>query len=146
MKVGYKIVESYRDKDTNLSITIIKIKDKYYKGTAKLHPNDVDYDSSFIGCEIAEYRAYIKYLKEEKQNVKRELETLIQLRNRVDCYKHMDGTTARYVINKTIDVKKEELNEIEKRISSYINIIPKIVDIRQAALKKIHELSKGANS
>lgn len=77
--VKYSIVASGYNNSKGLSTVIIKTKLGEYTGAAKLHPEDKDYESRFTGCEIAEARAYVKYLKDEIAIAKIEYETLLNL-------------------------------------------------------------------
>lgn len=63
MKTKYKIVSSEFDPETGISCVRIQTKNGEFTGYAKCAESDLDIQSSFFGCQIAETKAYIKSLK-----------------------------------------------------------------------------------
>lgn len=59
---------------------------KKYIGVAKIHPEDQDYFSSYVGCTIALSRAKRKLLKAELDKVKKELQIKEQMYKEVSNY------------------------------------------------------------
>ena len=61
--------------------SVVAIADKYgrYIGYAKLHPEDKKYASKYTGCAIAEGRAWIKALKNQKRYQKYQLKIIENL-------------------------------------------------------------------
>ena len=47
------------------SVAVISTELGFFNGVARLHEDDKDVESEFIGCHIAESKAYIKYIKEK---------------------------------------------------------------------------------
>ena len=71
-----KILYSNYDNNTGVSTVTIQTKYGIFTGTAKIHPDDKNYSSSFFGCELAELRAGIKNLKAKLKKVNYQLETI----------------------------------------------------------------------
>lgn len=55
----------YLPEENGDSIAIISTDLGIFHGIARIHEEDRDVESEFIGCHIAESKAYIKYLKEK---------------------------------------------------------------------------------
>ena len=68
----------YSNYNTSTGVSTVTIQTKYgtFTGTAKVHPDDKDYSSSFFGCELAELRAGIKSLKAKLKKVNYQLEAI----------------------------------------------------------------------
>ena len=65
-----KMIYSNYNPDTGESI--VKIRNKYgiFTGVSRLQEEDRPYESSFAGCEYAEMKANISYMKFRKKNFK----------------------------------------------------------------------------
>lgn len=59
------ISAQYLPEENGDSIAIISTDLGMFHGIARIHEEDRDVESEFIGCHIAESKAYIKYLKEK---------------------------------------------------------------------------------
>lgn len=67
------------NKETGVSVCILKIDDNIFIGEAYCHEDDMDMLSEFTGCEIATARANIKYLNHVRDNeIKPSLKALNQ--------------------------------------------------------------------
>lgn len=86
MKRKWKLKTSEYDEADGVSYVEISTYLGRFCGYAFLHPDDEDIASEFMGCEIAEIRAVIDFLKEDTRILKIKLETLNNLLNN---YKEM---------------------------------------------------------
>ena len=59
------ISAQYLPEENGDSIAIISTDLGMFHGIARIHEEDRDVESEFIGCHIAESKAYVKYLKEK---------------------------------------------------------------------------------
>ena len=74
-----KLLESNYEEGVSCSIIQTDIGNFY--GYAFVHPEDEEMASTFVGCEVAEYRATIDYFQEKVRRLNFELNALYQLRN-----------------------------------------------------------------
>ena len=74
-----KLLESSYEEGVSCSIIQTDIGNFY--GYAFVHPEDKEVASTFVGCEVAEYRATIDYFQEKVRRLNFELNALYQLRN-----------------------------------------------------------------
>ena len=74
-----KLLESSYEEGVSCSIIQTDIGNFY--GYAFVHPEDKEVASTFVGCEVAEYRATIYYFQEKVRRLNCELNALYQLRN-----------------------------------------------------------------
>lgn len=74
-----KLLESSYEEGVSCSIIQTDIGNFY--GYAFVHPEDKEVASTFVGCEVAEYRATIEYFQEKVRRLNCELNALYQLRN-----------------------------------------------------------------
>ena len=84
-----------------------------FSGVANVHPEDADIQSSFIGCEIAEYRATIAYFKEKLKRLKQKQELKKEYKKNIQSLKDIIKNK---VENRIIIVNKikEKSNKEEK--------------------------------
>ena len=93
-----------------------------FSGVANVHPEDADIQSSFIGCEIAEYRGIISYFKEKLKRLNIEINTLENLRNDfIKTYKEQYHECT--LLEKRLKQKQELKKEYKKNIQSLTDII-----------------------
>ena len=78
-RLRYKIIYSCYDHNDKWSEVAISTRLGEFWGSAQLNPEDEEYESRFTGCEIAEARAYVKYLSEEIKIAKVKYKTLKNL-------------------------------------------------------------------
>lgn len=58
-----KLIKSFYNKKTGISVAIINTDYGIFKGYSKLHEEDRDIVSNFAGCQYAHTRAIVKYMK-----------------------------------------------------------------------------------
>lgn len=75
-----KLLTSNFDKEDGVSYVKIATDCGNFEGFAFLHPEDKEIVSTYLGCEIAEYRATIEYFKHKKYIVNIEIQELFRIR------------------------------------------------------------------
>lgn len=135
-----KLITSTYDKETGISFAEIVTPLGKFTGVCKLHPEDQEYGSRFLGCDFAERRAYIKALKAKRKAVSAEIKTLEDLYKRLSCYKDFnpDSFEAKK-IRKTIYEKKTSVESFKNLISAYEEALNKSFEAAIEKKKKFLE-------
>lgn len=112
-----KLIKTEFNKETGVSTVILQDKNGRYEGKAKLHPDDKDNISNYAGYHIAEFRAWIKYLKTQLSRKKAMLKAVENLKKdiQINCYENQDIEKR---IGLTIRNYTEEITEIQEAIIS----------------------------
>lgn len=84
-----KLVYSNYDEETGISIVRIQTPEGTFKGKSRLHPNDRDVASRYVGCKYAEMRAWIKYYKFMVRLKQSAIEELTKLSNQLNQDKNI---------------------------------------------------------
>lgn len=79
----YKILKDGYDKNTGISFSNIVTRYGEFSATARLNPEDKEYESNFFGCQLAEARCVIKALKEQLKIINVQIKTLKDLKNKI---------------------------------------------------------------
>lgn len=137
------LTDASYDKETGVSkCTILHNGVKYY-GEARLHPDDKDNWSSFLGCRIAEARATLKALKAEKKEKQQELHYYENLVKTLLNYKNIDTESREYrIIRNIVWRKNRELQSLNALIDYYqgeIKTLPIKRDIVIRAIARRNE-------
>lgn len=107
----------YFDAEDGSSMCIISTKNKTYVGTAKCSEQDHDMQSEKTGCEIAYRRAYINFLKGQRDELKIELQGLKRYYYSICQSKQYDKTSyASKMLLKQIKNKQEIINDLKEMI------------------------------
>lgn len=111
-----------------------------FYGTAILHEEDKDIASSFLGCEIAEYRATIAYFKEKLKRINIEILTLENLRQ--DFIKrYRENYHECELLEKRLKEKQILKKEYKDNIKSLNKLIRNKIENRIIILNKMKEKS-----
>lgn len=138
------IKDSIYNKETKESLVIITTDIGIFEGKAKLNQDDdSQYESSFAGCTVAEYRALLKYLKAKKTRLNISLNTLKNLKK---DYKKIGSDINSNEFKKLEDniLKMEkQKDDYNKIIASLYNHINEYIDTRIKFLKEKEEKKQG---
>lgn len=137
----YKLIYSNFNKTTLESKVTIATNIGQFTGYAKCHPDDKI--SSFAGCNIAEYRAIIKYMKAIKNNIANELKGLKFYKNMIinsPTYNAQSNEARK--LRKAIAIKNNQLKELDNSIISLKKTIDEFPQKREEAIKAILDKSK----
>lgn len=133
-----KLVTSNFDKEDGVSYVKIATDCGHFEGWAFLHPEDADIVSTYLGCEIAEYRATIEYFKYKKHIVNIEIQALYRARKELIKNSFYGWFNKRAI--RTLDTiieKKEGNKEFYKHcIKSLNHVINTKINDRIEFLKK----------
>lgn len=115
----------YFDEKDGSSMCIISTKYKTYIGTAKCSEQDYDMQNEKTGCEIAYRRAYINFLKGQRDELKIELQGLKKYYYSICQSKQYDATSyASKMLLKQIKNKQEIIDDLRDMIlDEKVNLI-----------------------
>jgi len=133
MNEKYNVKYSDYNSVSKTSYVIITTYLGEFTGTAKLHEEDKDIESRFFGCEIAEMRAGLKFLKAQKKILKNEYQTLYRLNEKLNKMKdyNKDSLEARQ-LRKEMYLSRDKLNTFSVSVNNFADLIwKKIINYRQ---------------
>lgn len=130
-----KLLDSGYDKEEGVSYVTIETEIGNFDGYAFLHPEDEMIESSFLGCEIAEYRATIEYFKKKLRTLNIEIKTLENLRKDFKNTYKEDYHDCE-ILERRMEQKLIQKKEYEMIIYSLKKSIDLKVDNRIEVLKK----------
>ena len=112
--------ETYEyDKDTHTTYCTRKIKGKIYRGQAKCHPQDYDFENHRTGEYYAFMRSGIEQLCCDRESIKSALKALKHLYDILDQNKAVNKKSIEcYMIRRQIKIKEKELKVIRGIISA----------------------------
>ena len=135
--MDFKMLFSHWNEDTGISEAMISCKYGTFIGHAYLNPEDKKYASRFLGCAIAEYRAYIEALKVKIAILDTKLSILLELESRFEDLKETEYNSPEWKALRTlIKVKNNEKNTIIKKINTIEQNISKAIENRIAEFEK----------
>ena len=130
----FKLVKSNYDKEDGISFVEIQTDYGNFCDYSFLNPEDEDVASSFLGCELAEYRAIIQYFKKCLTRVNIQINCLEDLKSRLG---HEEPT-----LEKRLKQYKDYKKEITDNIKSLKEVINNKLENRLVIIdhmKKIKE-------
>ena len=115
-----KMIKSNFDEITGISEVTIATDIGEFSGTSKLHDEDRNISSSFAGCQYAEMRAVIKYMKRKMHDLDMQIKGLTDFQSSLKCrkdYNHIaiENSKARrriYELNKQKEIWKKRMNSL----------------------------------
>ena len=134
-----KLIYSNFDEDTGISRVIIRTDLGDFEGSSKLHEEDKKISSHFAGCQYAEMRATIKYMKTKIKIIKIQIKELedfqksLSLRNDYNHYSVENYKMRRriYMLNKQVKDWQERAQSLNKKMLSMMEkreyLIEKII-------------------
>lgn len=135
----------HADFNYNTGISTVTINSRYGKftGTARLHPADVDHPSEFAGCEYAEIRANIKYMKARKAECRVQLKTMQDFYNNIASMKNFNPNSWESKrIRKTIYGYEKQIKLWTDRIQSAEKMIRDHINQRDASISQMSHWTK----
>lgn len=138
-----KLIESGYNEETGISYAKIQTPKGIFVGHAKLNFKEEKYPSKYIGCDYAEARAELKYLKYKIKEVKKERATffnfycMISQSNKFDP----DNYEAKQ-IEKRVKYLKNKINELNNTYNEYKRALDNRIKNRTNELDQFYKKSK----
>ena len=135
----------YLPEEDNKSVAVISTELGTFYGVSKLHKDDEDVKSEFIGCHIAESKAYIKYIKERIKILTNQIKALENYENLIKNLKEYQPHSRenRKLRRMIYELKQERVNW-KKSIDTITKTNNEICEEKRRMLKRIEE-KKGDN-
>ena len=128
-----KIVEARYLPEIGASIVTIRKGEELFEGVSFLHQEDKDIESSYAGCQFAETKAYIKMVKWEYKEAKKELTTLKRLYQQITQLKEFQeekyGRTCQH-IRKQIKIQERKVDGLKSYYEYLEANYPEVVQKR----------------
>ena len=136
MKMKIKMIKSNFDEITGISEVTIATDIGEFSGTSKLHDEDRNISSSFAGCQYAEMRAVIKYMKRKIHDLDMQIKGLTDFQSSLKCrkdYNHIsiENSKARrriYELNKQKEIWKKRINSLYERMLRNMEQREKVIE------------------
>ena len=131
-----KMIKSNFDEITGISEVTIATDIGEFSGTSKLHDEDRNISSSFAGCQYAEMRAVIKYMKRKIHDLDMPINGLTDFQSSLKCrkdYNHIsiENSKARrriYELNKQKEIWEKRINSLYKRMLRNMEQREKVIE------------------
>lgn len=131
-----KMIKSNFDEITGISEVTIATDIGEFSGTSKLHDEDRNISSSFAGCQYAEMRAVIKYMKRKIHDLDMQIKGLTDFQSSLKCrkdYNHIsiENSKARrriYELNKQKEIWEKRINSLYERMLRNMEQREKIIE------------------
>ena len=135
-----KFLESNYDKECGMSCVKIATECGIFYGYAWLNPEDKEYESEFLGCEVAEMRAISDYYKRKIHFLRTRLVTLYDIARDIRNNPQFDSEHFEYQIIQKRIAQNEEQKAIYKE---YIKDIKEAIDYKlDARVELVEKLKK----
>ena len=131
-----KMIKSNFDEITGISEVTIATDIVEFSGTSKLHDEDRNISSSFAGCQYAEMRAVIKYMKRKMHDLDMQIKGLTDFQSSLKCrkdYNHIsiENSKARrriYELNKQKEIWEKRINSLHERMLRNMEQREKVIE------------------
>lgn len=138
-----KLLFSNYDKETKISTVLINTDLGIFKGQVILKEEDYDIESKFAGCEYAEMKAIIKYLKEKRKNINIEIKNTNNILNMLKNYKEFNSKSFEFKkINKYLYKLEKDKKNINTKIENLSKRMLSDMETRRTFLEKYNKLTK----
>lgn len=136
----WKIKKSDYNSKKGYSYVIISTPLGDFKGEAFLNKEDIQYESTYFGCTLAEERALVKYWKVQLTNAKIALRTLKNLEKVFVSLKDFNSKSREFCqLRKQIHIKEKE---IEKLLYELDIMKTELKNLPTARFKYIQDVEK----
>ena len=131
-----KMIKSNFDEITGISEVTIATDIGEFSGISKLHDEDRNISSSFAGCQYAEMRAVIKYMKRKMHDLDMQIKGLTDFQSSLKCrkdYNHIcvENSKARrriYELNKQKEIWEKRMNSLYERMLRNMEQREKVIE------------------
>lgn len=130
------MIKSNFDETTGISEVTIATDIGEFSGISKLHDEDRNISSSFAGCQYAEMRAVIKYMKRKIHDLDMQIKGLTDFQSSLKCrkdYNHIsiENSKARrriYELNKQKEIWEKRINSLYERMLRNMEQREKVIE------------------
>lgn len=132
-----KLIESYYDENDGLSYAKINTDYGEFEGLAQLHEEDNDIASRYAGCQYAEQRAVLKYMKHRIKILAWQIQALNNCQNQVEgrALYNRNSVESR-ALRKQIFILKNEKKDWQSRYDSLQEKLLKDMNDRKSIIEK----------
>ena len=131
-----KMIKSNFDEITGISEVTIATDIGEFSGISKLHDEDRNISSNFAGCQYAETRAIIKYMKRKMHDLDMQIKGLTDFQSSLKCrkdYNHIcvENSKARrriYELNKQKEIWEKRMNSLYERMLRNMEQREKVIE------------------
>lgn len=131
-----KMIKSNFDEETGISEVTIATDIGEFTGISKLHDEDRNISSNFAGCQYAEMRAIIKYMKRKIRDLDMQIKGLTDFQSNLKCrndYNHIsvENSKARrriYELNKQKEIWKKRINSLYEKMLRNMEQREKVIE------------------
>lgn len=139
-----KMIKSNFDEITGISEVTIATDIGEFSGISKLHDEDRNISSSFAGCQYAEMKAIIKYMKYKVKIINERIKGLDNCRKTLENKKNYNhNSDENRTIRKQIYILNKQKQELKNKIFSLHNRMMRNMEQREKIINKIK--NKGDN-
>lgn len=139
-----KMIKSNFDEMTGISEVTIATDIGEFSGTSKLHDEDRNISSSFAGCQYAEMKAIIKYMKYRVKIINERIKGLDNCRKTLENKKNYNhNSDENRTIRKQIYILNKQKQELKNKIFSLHDRMMRNMEQREKIINKIK--NKGDN-
>lgn len=144
-----KLIDSWYNEEDGISYAKIRTDYGEFEGYSELHEEDADIASRYAGCQYAETRAVLKYMKKRIQILAYQIQALIncqkQIEGRATCSK--DSAESR-TLRKQIYILQSEKKDWQSRLDSLSTKLLDMMNNRGNIIEhiKADKEEKGDNS
>ena len=135
----------YLPEENGDSVAVISTELGIFHGIARIHEDDRDVESDFIGCHVAESKAYIKYIKEKIKILTYQIKALENYEKLTKNLKeYQPHSRENRKLRRMIRELKQEKTNWRKAIDTINKTNNEICEEKRRMLKRIKE-KKGEN-
>lgn len=133
-----KLIYSSYDKETGLSYARIRTDLGEFEGYSLLHEEDRDIASTYAGCQYAETRAVLKYMKQRIKNLSLQIQALINYQKQLEGRAAYNPQSVEgRALRKQIFILKAEKKDWQARYTSLKDKLYASMMSRKDVIKKI---------
>ena len=134
------------NEELKMASCFLKDGQEVFVGFAQCHPEDMDMVTEKVGCEIAFYRAKIKFYQSLKKDLKTALYALNQLYYSMKHSKQFnENSYENHMLQRQIAIHETDLKTIKNLIKIEKEALYKYIDEKDKFYKKIRSNRKKAN-
>lgn len=138
VKLKYKLVGSSFQPETHVSMVTINTDVGRFTGVAKCSKKDYEWESNYFGCELAEIRAGIKYMKAKLREAKAKKKVMQDYYNIVSSMASFNSQSPEMSkARRMLYECDEEIADWKRIIKAAYETIAAKITLREKTMKKL---------